>query len=226
MFFNLISICIISASATYSFSSQYDKEVAQTVEFLDGDEIINATLSTYLNIDDVICAKSIVAPEVAMCFGLKAMIEYQTMGIVYVNTGSLDFSIGVFQMKPSFAERIEYIVNEIDDLKIKYESLLMDEPNLRLQRKKRFKRLISLDWQVCYLAAFIDIVKVLTDNYDFKTSEEKVKYWATLYNAGIDLSSEQVYEFYKTNEFPRNSRLFNYSNVALEFYALFRRNHN
>jgi hypothetical protein len=60
--------------------------------------------------EDALIGMSIVAPEIAMNCGFIDLMECQVMEMMYVEFNRSDFSIGPFQMKPSFASFIEHYV--------------------------------------------------------------------------------------------------------------------
>ncbi len=114
--------------------------------------------------------------------------------------------------------RIEEEVKKCDYLK-KYRKLIIHKSNERLVRCERVERLSSLDWQILYLCAFVEIAKVKTSIMEFSNIEEKLKYWATLYNAGLQASENKIYSLYDIDGFPKfSSNSFNYADVCIEFY--------
>ena len=201
------------------FFKEYKSEFMDAIDFFDTHSEISETLNNYLNIENVVRAKSIVAPEVAMYSRLTDLVEYKALCIFYIQNGSTDFSIGHFQMKPQFAEEIEYIVQR-NSLK-KYKLLVIEASDFKKQRKIRIDRLMSLKWQCIYLAAFIEISKSKTKSWKIKESDE-LKYWSTLYNLGIDSSHELVLQAQSMKQFPRRGFKFNYSNITMEFYEYFK----
>ncbi len=61
--------------------------------------------------------KSIVFPETIRYNTFKAFFETSSLELLYINNGSeaVDFSIGYFQMKPSFIEELEVAVKNSSD---------------------------------------------------------------------------------------------------------------
>ena len=136
---------------------------------------------------------------------------------MYLTTGISDFSVGPFQMKPSFIEDMEKYVCDNPKLAKKYNNLISQGSN-REKRKFRLEYLSSWFGQLKYLELFIMIAKSRTKTIDFKSVEDKLKYWATLYNAGINCSHEKVIRLQKIKSYPKFYNKFNYSEVSYEFF--------
>jgi hypothetical protein len=174
---------------------------------------------------DTLFMKSIVFPEVMRFNAIKDGIEAESLRTLYVQFGEdyANFSIGLFQMKPSFAEQIE----------IKSKSLLPDSLDKELQlsyaestneliRRSRVNRLEDEDWQLVYLSAFIAICNELYKHKQFKSDVEKLQWYATLYNAGFEKSEAYIaniidqHNFYLEEGMPEKK--FKYAAVAAWYY--------
>ena len=164
-------------------------------------------------------AMAIVAPEISQYSSVTNFMELRSLFITYRNFGRGDFSVGYFQMKPSFIEALEREIRNTKQLNKKYKGYLIsgDEKSIRTER---LNRLSTLDWQLKYLEVFVEIAKQKTSAIKFKNTEEKLRYWATLYNSGFNSNRTRVAEMQKKRYFPRNSKQFNYADVAVEFYNL------
>ena len=167
--------------------------------------------------EERLIATSIVAPEISQFSSVVDFVELRALFVMYRNFGKGDFSVGYFQMKPSFIEALEGEIRKNQSLKRKYSAYLLPGDNVD-SREKRLDRLSTLEWQLKYLQVFIDVVKLKTRDIKFKTPEEKLRYWATLYNSGFNLSPQRVSHYQKQTFFPHGSRKFNYADVAAEFY--------
>lgn len=209
-------ICILFSIS--SFFSTYNIETMNAINYFNKHAVVNKTLERYLTTENVIRAKSIVAPEVAMYSMVEDVIEYRTLFLFYIQFGSADFSIGKFQMKPSFAEEIEKIV--IKKFGAKYRILKIRSKNNKEIRKIRLDRLMNVNWQCIYLSAFIDIASEISKKRHINKDYE-VRYWATLYNSGINSSHSYIIKSMKKKQFPM-SRQFNYAEVVQEFYDYFK----
>jgi hypothetical protein len=167
--------------------------------------------------------KGIVFPEYIRNSVFSGMMEEQALGLSYVEFGSnaVDFSIGQFQIKPSFAKKLEIAVSENKALKVKYPDLCINHKLEKTQRLIRFNRLKDLNWQTRYVCCFIDYCLV---KYDLnKLSEiEQLKFLATAYNVGIKETAKMVEANYSVKAFPYGQRFkidqLAYWEVSVDYY--------
>ena len=162
-------------------------------------------------------AISIVAPEISQYSSVTDFLELRTLFIMYRNFGRSNFSVGYFSMKPKFIESLENEIMRDKDLKKKH-GFLLPKGNEKQKRETRLMRLSETEWQLKYLLAFIDVVKKKTKNIKFQNSEEKLRYWATLYNSGFYLSPDKVKSYQQKKFFPHGKKTHNYADIAVEFY--------
>lgn len=169
--------------------------------------------------EEVRLAFAIVAPEASCYNSITDYFETKAVKKGYPSSGSPNYSIGIFQMKPGFAESLEKEVKKDAALRRKYGSrLAYGSSNAVAKRRERANRLAKTDWQIVYLAVFVDVVKKRTAGWGLKSNEEKVRCWATLYNAGLYLSKARVKQRQGVKQFPKGTKEFNYSEVAVELY--------
>jgi hypothetical protein len=169
--------------------------------------------------------QSIVFPEVMRYNNLKDDIESESLRTLYVQFGEeyADFSIGLFQMKPSFAVKVETKAKLLlpdsvyNQLQLIYNGT--DEENIRMQRVERLK---DKEWQLVYLTAFVGICNETYKHKIFISDEERMQWYATVYNAGFDKTDEYIEEkirqqnFYYTTGMP--GKKFKYAAIASWFY--------
>ncbi len=137
--------------------------------------------------------------------------------LAFASEESNGFSIGLFQMKPSFAAKVEALLCENPELKKKYTSIDfggdLSSVNSRL---KRINRLNSFDLQVEYLKAFADYeVKALSlENEDFT---QRLCFLATAYNYGIQTDRSFLEPVFDWQTFPSGNRhlYFSYKDLCL-----------
>ena len=137
--------------------------------------------------------------------------------LAFASEESNGFSIGLFQMKPSFAAKVEALLCENPELKKKYASIDfggdLSSVNSRL---KRINRLNSFDSQVEYLKAFADYeVKALSlENENFT---QRLCFLATAYNYGIQTDRSFLEPVSNWQTFPSGSRhfYFNYKDLCI-----------
>lgn len=139
-------------------------------------------------------AIGIIFPELIRYSALKDKMEIGLLKTLYVNLGNdyADFSIGIFQMKPSFAETIRdesstYMgrrsgisfktINTFDDIKDYRKSIIRD--------------LEDPESQVIYLISFIQICE---KKFNLNRLDELklLKFLATAYNFGIDKKALEI----------------------------------
>ena len=169
--------------------------------------------------------QSIVFPEVMRYSSLKDGIEAESLRTLYVQLGAAyaNFSIGLFQMKPTFAEQVE----------IKSKQLLPDSIYKELQmvytstdqqsiRQQRVERLLDEDWQLVYLCAFISICNKNYEHKTFSSPTEKIQWYATVYNAGFNKTETYINNKIKQDNFYLNQDMpgkkFKYAAIASWFY--------
>lgn len=170
-------------------------------------------------------AAAIVFPEAVRYSLLRDRMEVMGLLSLYVKYGReyADFSVGRFQMKPSFLEQVE-----ADIMELRIPAKIAEEtPQTRLER---VKRLSSPEWQVKYLAAFIKILDARFKYKNWSSAEEKLKFYATAYNAGYTNNEACIRELIPAKTFyttllPGETR-YAYAEIACEYFSLFRKNEN
>jgi hypothetical protein len=129
---------------------------------------------------------AIVFPEIMRYSVLQDFIETSALEIAYTNYGSsvADFSIGRFQMKPSFIESLEHEINKNDSLSAIFSEILFKSNISELEKRKtRLQHLQTINWQIIYLNAFIAICDKRFKELDFESTTDKLLFYATAYNA-------------------------------------------
>lgn len=169
--------------------------------------------------------KSIVFPEVMRYSSIKDDVEAESLRTLYVQFGAAyaNFSIGLFQMKPTFAEQVEVKSKQLlpqniyKELQLAYTST--DEQSIRQQRVERLQ---DKDWQMVYLTAFISLCNELYRAKMFSSSTEKLQWYATVYNAGFDKSNVYINNKIEQDNFYLNQQMpgkkFKYAAIAAWFY--------
>jgi hypothetical protein len=141
--------------------------------------------------------KAIVFPELIRYNTVYDAIEINSLKYLYVSEGKeyADFSVGNFQMKPSFAEMVEQDANQYLDaafLQLSGFDKLKDITDNEAARKERIIRITSTQQQLIYLCAFYKICDAKFADKQFASANEKVKFYATCYNAGYRRSHKNV----------------------------------
>jgi len=164
---------------------------------------------------------SIVAPEITQYNFIRNKLESYTLNVLYVQNGRAyaDYSIGFFQMKPSFIEDMEKYIQQNAMLSKKYSKHLFLNPMNKNSRIGRVKRLNSIHWQIKYLGMFCDIMKDKFRTVHFSNQEEKLKFYASAYNSGFKNNENFIREMQNKAYFPRFSiKKFNYSDLSYWFF--------
>jgi hypothetical protein len=162
---------------------------------------------------------AIVAPEISQYSNVLNFFEAQSLKVLYIQGGKAygNFSIGPFQMKPSFVESLEAQIQKYSDLKKKYAHILIDKPDEKEARKTRLMHLDELGWQFKYLKVFLALMA--KKKYGFSNEYSKLKFYATSYNAGFLKPKKSVESEYQKARFPSfSSPKFNYAAIAIAFY--------
>ena len=146
---------------------------------------------------------AIVFPEIIRYRSIQDKIETFALESLYVQYGKeyANFSIGEFQIKPAFAERIE-----IDFLKLFGEKELFSQLRITSSdtiqnppsRSKRLRRMRDKIGMTNYLCLFFKIME--TRYPTWVSTEEKIKFFACAYNCGYEKSKEEI-EKYLTKKF-------------------------
>lgn len=163
-------------------------------------------------------------PEVERYSRLQDALETAANYGTYITTGGgPDFSIGLFQMKPSFVEEMEKAWMR-SGLAREYE-LWFDTADNATARRIRISRLQKEEWQVIYVGVFLRLLYASYGSFNKKgerTQEgietlplkEQVRLAATAYNRGVvwaapgygDLDRLRVHASKNTSTTPSSPR--------------------
>jgi hypothetical protein len=139
-------------------------------------------------------AFSIVFPELIRFNSICNKFELASLFTLYSQFGEKysDFSVGPFQMKPSFAFQIEkdYILYQ-KKLRLA-EKFTFDTNSTSKARIERISRLNNSIWQAKYMVLFIKIMEVNYSDSDFNCLEDKLRFYAAAYNSGYNFSPECI----------------------------------
>ncbi len=139
--------------------------------------------------------QSIVFPEVMRYNSLKDDVETESLRTLYVQFGEdyANFSIGLFQMKPSFAVEVETKSKQVIPASILKEfQLNYSSADEKAIRRERVDRLQDNEWHLIYLTAFIMICDAQYQYKLFSSETERLQWYATVYNAGFDRTDEYI----------------------------------
>jgi hypothetical protein len=163
-------------------------------------------------------------PELIRFSRFQNFFETSALEILYVKQGAkaADFSIGPYQIKPSFAELIENYTDTAKSLQ-RYKSYLKYKPtNIQQVRSERIKRLSSVNWQIIYLSIFYKILNNKFPELINLSANERVAFMASAYNHGFMHSFDEIKKWQSQKTFPygtsQQNNPFAYSEVSLYYY--------
>lgn len=189
---------------------------------------------------DPLIAESVVWPEMERYSRLQDLMETTANYGAYVTTGKgPDYSIGQFQMKPSFVEELEKAWMR-SGLARQYD-LWFDTDNTATARRIRITRLQKEEWQVIYVGVFLRLLYASYGSFNKKGEHtqdgletlpvyEQVRLAATAYNRGVvwaapgygDLSDLEEHAREKHFHYAlipsRLTRRYCYATLALKHY--------
>ena len=166
---------------------------------------------------------AIVFPELIRYSMYRDFFETTVLEFFYVQKGSeaANFSIGMFQIKPSFVEQIE---KEVIKYKLnKYLHITeYSSQNAEEIRSERLNRIKSTKWQITYINCFYSLIQVKFKGINFTSKEKKLAFFATAYNHGFNCSKEEIYKWAKIKSFPNgvdsDDDNYSYSEISQYFY--------
>ncbi|MFP4488019.1 MAG: hypothetical protein ACLFN1_01820 [Bacteroidales bacterium] len=157
---------------------------------------------------------------------IRDLIETGSLKTLYVQYGSdyANFSVGPFQMKPAFAEELERAWKERGEGEDYEWSWSGDTIQKTEQRYRRLERLVSLKGQIIYLNMFYQLMEDRFAGSHFKSLEEKIRIYATAYNAGMGLGTDRLNELSRIRQFHTGlfswnaANRYNYADIALYYF--------
>ncbi|NDV46771.1 hypothetical protein D0T49_06895 [Paludibacter sp. 221] len=217
----LLMLFTNTAFASHPYARQYQYECDKALKFYTENKNLFRKAAEKTNLSPAFLF-AIVAPEITQYHHLSDKIETYSLKVFYVQRGKeySDFSIGCFQMKPSFVEQLENDLLLHDDLLPLYENCLFKDADSREARVERIERLSSAEWQTEYLALFCHLLSKRFAGKTFRTEKEKLQFYATAYNSGLQRTEEEIENISKKSLFPRFSPTkHSYAGIAYWFYS-------
>lgn len=176
---------------------------------------------------------SIAAPEVIRYSYFQNFLETKSLELLYVEYGTdgADFSIGPFQMKPSFVEELEQQVL-VNPMLVEYQAITKFSTNeINKTREIRIERIQQPKFQIMYLSAFRAYCEYRYSSYLQQIStEEKLRFIATVYNLGFGKSTQSILDYLPQQNFPYGANYpgtqHAYGQLAVDIYhALIKNQH-
>ncbi|MDD5508356.1 MAG: hypothetical protein PHD25_08535 [Bacteroidales bacterium] len=171
-------------------------------------------------------AFAVIFPELIRYSSVRDFIETRGLEVLYVQYGSTyaDFSVGHFQMKPSFAEAIEEdilhaAIHSPDPAKV---LAVKTDTNEVSVRRSRLFRLQSDDGQLAYLEAFLRIVEAMHPEWDTLAPEVKIQFYASAYQGGYREGSQHIGSLVQGKYFhtglPLGAAKYSYADISAFYY--------
>ena len=216
--FSLIFRPILSQPSDYSqiFGADWDK----ALEF---EKENRSWMEPLLDKNDIPydIAIAVIFPELVRYSALRDKMEITLLKALYINLGEAyaNFSIGRFQMKPSFAEIIR---REAPSSLTRRSGISFPQPSefssISDYRKSIVTDLEDPKSEFLYLVAFCKIADKKFRTYRMD-EHERVRFLATAYNYGIDKSKEEIENMADKKYF--NTKLFKTQNYSYAEVSLF-----
>ncbi|UKJ09293.1 hypothetical protein [Solitalea lacus] len=210
-----------SQAQTADFRKKFEDDYTRAQRFWENNAWIVDSLCQYKV--PATFAQAIVFPELIRYSALRDQMEIGGLKILYVSFGNdyADFSIGNFQMKPSFVERL-MIDAETAKLTKVFKLLVMNGKDEECKRKEIVKNLESRQMQVLYLAAFYQLCEQKFKNKRWSSETEKLRFYATAYNCGYWHNNEYITNKQKQKHFSTSimgrGNSYNYADISLYYY--------
>jgi len=150
----------------------------------------------------------VVFPELVRYSLVRDRIETAGLKVFYVHIGEAsgkfgNFSIGLFQMKPTFVEKFEGPVVSFGLLdRFKDVAEYPSGSSEKAIRQVRVDRLESPAWQAAYLACFGAVMDRRFGDVAWDSAEDKTGFYAAAYNHGFLADGEEISRWEKAELFP------------------------
>ena len=223
-----VFLCLILVQFAYGVSPDYPSIFrADFTKALDVTEEIKEQVIAQCKLmsADPELIMPIVFPELIRYSVFRDSMEIVTMELFYISFGSQvnDFSVGIFQMKPSFVERMEDLIFTNDQFKEFRNLIAYQYPNdLSAVRKERLSRLMKLQWQITYLLIFSKVAMAIYPPKPGWTKQDMIRFYSCVYNTGFWRTEEFIRQTMELKIFPHGmgyaGEQYSYSDIAVYFY--------
>ena len=170
-------------------------------------------------------AFAVVFPEIIRFNRFSDFIETSALELTYVRGGSAfaDFSIGHFQMKPSFIESIEQNLQLDSTLKVEFKDIYGYPNNLSESeiRNCRLDRLKQESWQLKYLSCFIRLAEKRFAKELMQNPNRRLLILSSSYNLGLNSTYVELKSLSERKTFPYGKMhlgRFSYYDVSSYFF--------
>ena len=218
---------VSSFSQEEDYKTVFGKDWDNALSFVTENESWMRGLSEEYNISYPI-AIAVVFPELIRYSALRDKMEITLLKSLYTYKGKdyADFSVGQFQMKPSFAESIHKNVTFLKGrLKNQFKEKAIKEDIVKY-RAGIVKDLEEPESQFLYLVAFLKICDALYSLNEMQ-EEQRIKFLSTAYNYGFRKSFKEIdamtdKKFFHTNLVRTES--YCYADISWSWYVNYLKN--
>ena len=224
----MINIILTSFLLHGEFKIDFKEEIEKAVSIQNR---IESTFQERIKLwdgDYELCS-SIIFPELVRSSIIREKVENFLLLNFYNIHGSSfgNKSVGTFQMKPSFIEKLERELQSYESLR-KFDFIWEYPQGIteRQIREIRSNRLLSLTWQMDYLIAFVNLLDEFNNGSEFYLDnlldkEEKIAMYAASYNSGNWFDSKKIIKSRSKKLFPYGNfkkSKYCYSDISVYFY--------
>lgn len=224
----MLWLLLIVGSAT-AFSTNYPKVFGE--DWTSAEQFVNEHHAAWKPLFeefgvDARLAEAIIFPELIRYSKWQDEIEKAAVNGFYVLQGTkgANFSIGRFQMKPSFAEEVEAAWNQ-SALAQEFGFVFNLQDGVEA-RRSRIRRLGTMEGQCRYLAIFIRLQFLRHPQLLQLQLKEQVGMLATIYNSSFSTTWEQARHLRHQKSFhtdmiaTRHTKKYCYADIARAFIVL------
>lgn len=182
-----------------------------------------------LDVDPIEC-EAIIFPELLRYSRFQDGAQTGALMSLYVSGGTeaSNYSVGYFQMKPSFIEEIE--LAWMDSPQSDVLEIYFPMGDRRDVRRRRVSRIRDEKWQCVYLALFVRMMLEREPSLREMPPEERIRYLATAYNHSFGASLSQLRKRMRLKTFHlgiiqmKSTHLYNYPDLSIQRYRELKRN--
>ncbi|NOQ73200.1 MAG: hypothetical protein GQ574_14430 [Crocinitomix sp.] len=164
----------------------------------------------------------IVFPECTRFSQFSDQMETTALEYFYVKYGSegANFSIGRFQMKPSFIEQLEKEIPSLELSEVQKKRFDFESSEDKKIRSERVSRLTETTWQIHYLCLFYKVMDKRMEHRVWQSRAARVAYYAAAYNYGFLSSETEIEAWQLQSKFPTDEYggKAPYSQIASDYY--------
>jgi hypothetical protein len=193
IFFLLVLFIRIGEAQSLVYPEIFGKDWLKAERFLNENrDWINISLQKYnIPYKEAI---SVVFPELVRYSALQDKIEITLLKALYINLGEeyANFSIGHFQMKPSFAEKIREAVNLFPEFENRgYLKNKSSYDDVKSYRASIVEDLEKPETEILYLIMYIKTCEKQFGTENMK-EDKKIRFLATAYNYGFWMEKDRI----------------------------------